>query len=118
MHSLRHERVRELLKRTVGEVIQREISVEEAGLVIVNDVALSGDLQSATVYVGFVGTEAQQKNGLRLIQGKRKRIQGLVGHAVVLKYTPQLRFVTDDSVERGNRVLKILSDIEPTLPPS
>jgi len=36
----------------------------------------------------------------------------------VLKYTPRLRFVRDDSVERGNRVLQILEELERTLPPS
>jgi ribosome-binding factor A len=42
----------------------------------------------------------------------------LLGRAVVLKHTPRLRFVLDDSIERGNRVLAILAEIERTLPAS
>jgi len=42
----------------------------------------------------------------------RKRIQGLVGRAVVLKYTPTLKFILDDSVVRGNRVLQIIEELE------
>lgn len=118
MQSLRHQRVRELLKREIGEVIRREIPVGESGLLTVNDVALAGDLQSAAVYVGIVGTAEQQRKGFELLRKERLRIQGLVGRAVVLKYTPKLRFVRDDSVERGNRVLQIIAEIERSQSPS
>ena len=118
MPSLRHQRVRELLKREVGEIIRREIAAGDAGLITVNDVGLAGDLQSATVFVGIVGSSEQQRKGLGILKKERLRIQGLLGRAVVLKYTPKLRFVRDDSIERGNRVLEILEELERTLPPS
>jgi|SRR6185295_812789 len=118
MQSLRHQRVRELLKRAIGEVIRREIPVGEAGLISVNDVGVAGDLKSATVFVGIVGTAEQQRKGFEVLNRERLRLQGLVGRAIVLKYTPKLRFVRDDSVERGNRVLQIIDEIERTLPPS
>jgi ribosome-binding factor A len=118
MQSLRHQRVRELLKREVGEIIRREIATGDAGLITVNDVGLAGDLQSATVFVGIVGTSEQQRKGLAILKKERHRIQGLLGRAVVLKYTPKLRFERDDSIERGNRVLQILEELERTLPPS
>ena len=118
MQSLRHQRVRELLKREIGEVIRREIPVGEAGLITVNDVGVAGDLQSATVFVGIVGTADQQRKGIELLKRERLRIQGLVGRAVVLKYTPKLRFVRDDSVARGNRVLEIMEELERSRPPS
>src|SRR5438445_2244852 len=104
MQSLRHQRVRELLKREIGEIIRREIPVGDAGLITVNDVGVAGDLQSATVFVGIIGNAEQQRKGLEILKRERPRIQGLLGRAVVLKYTPNLRFALDDSVERGNRV--------------
>ena len=112
MSSLRLQRVRELLKREIGEVIRREIPVGEAGLISVNDVVVSGDLHSATVYVGVLGNAQQQKTGLHKLTQHRKRIQSLVSKAVILKYTPQLRFIMDVSVEKGNRVLKVLEELE------
>jgi ribosome-binding factor A len=108
--------VRELLKRTIGEVIRREISVEEAGLITVNDVGVSADLHSATVFVGIVGSKEQQKRGEAILQGARKRIQTLVGQAIVLKYTPVLRFLVNDSIEKGNRVIQIIEEIEKLSP--
>jgi ribosome-binding factor A len=112
MASLRHERVRELLKREIGEAIRREFHVNEAGLISVNDVDLAGDLKSAVVFISIFGNATQQKRGLQLLTDNRVRIQGLVGRAVVLKYTPTLKFIFDDSLVRGNRVLQIIDELE------
>ncbi|HWF17920.1 MAG TPA: 30S ribosome-binding factor RbfA [Verrucomicrobiae bacterium] len=117
MSSLRLERVRELLKRELGEIIRREIPVGEAGLITVNDVHVASDLHSAMVYVGVLGSAGQQKKALAGLEHHRKRIQGLVGKAVILKYTPQLRFMIDQSIEEGNKVLKIIDELEHTAPP-
>jgi ribosome-binding factor A len=114
MPSLRLQRVRELLKRAIGEIIHREFPVGQAGLISVNDVDVTGDLKSATVFLSILGTADQQKRGLALIAEHRGRIQGMVSRAVVLKYTPALRFVIDDSVVRGNRVLQIIEELEKT----
>ena len=112
MSNLRHERVRELLKREIGEAIRREFHVNEAGLISVNDVDVAGDLKSAIVFISIFGNPAQQKRGLELLTNNRVRIQGLVARAVVLKYTPTLKFVFDDSLVRGNRVLQIIEELE------
>jgi ribosome-binding factor A len=113
MPSLRIQRVRELLKREIGEVIRREFEVSEAGLITVNDVDVSGDLHSAVVFISVLGRPEQQKRAITLLAHHRKRIQGLVGRAVVLKYTPTLRFKVDHSVNRGNRVLEIMNELFP-----
>jgi ribosome-binding factor A len=112
MPSLRVQRVRELLKREIGEVIRREFEVSEVGLITVNDVDVSGDLHSAVVFISILGKPDQQKRGLAQLAAHRKRIQGLVGRAVILKYTPTLKFVMDDSVVRGNRVLEIIEELD------
>ncbi len=117
MPSLRLQRVRELLKREIGEVIRREFQVAEVGLISVNDVDVAGDLHSAVVFISILGSAEQQKRGAGLLARHRKRIQGLVGRAVILKYTPRLTFRVDDSIERGNRVLGIIEELERTLPP-
>ena len=118
MPNLRHERVRELLKREIGEAIRREFHVNEVGLITVNDVDVGGDLKSAVVFISILGNAEQQKRGLIVLDQHRVRIQGLVGRSVVLKFTPTLKFVIDDSIVRGNRVLKIIEDLEKQTPSS
>lgn len=116
MPTLRHERVRELLKRAIGEAIRREFNVSDVGLISVNDVECAGDLKSATVFISILGNADQQKRALAQLTEHRPRIQGLMAKAVVLKYTPTLRFVVDDSVVRGNRVLQIIEELDKTSP--
>ena len=112
MSNLRLQRVRELLKRAIGEILRQELPIDQTGLVTVNDVGVSSDFRSATVFVGIVGNAAQKKHGAAVLKRDCKRIQTLVGKAVVLKYTPLLRFVVDDSIERGNKILKIIEELE------
>ena len=116
MASLRLQRVRELLKREIGEAVRREFHVSEAGLITVNDVDVAGDLKSATVFISILGNPDQQKRGFQLLNEHRVRIQGFIGQAVVLKYTPKLKFAFDDSIVRGNRVLQIMEELEKSMP--
>ena len=115
MPNLRHERVRELLKRAIGEAIRREFHVNDVGLITVNDIDVGGDLRTAVVFITILGNADQQKHGLQVLEQNRIRIQGLVAKSVILKYTPQLHFKLDESIERGTRVIHILSEIE--IPP-
>ena len=110
--SLRLQRVRELLKREIGEVIRRQLPVDQVGLINVNDVDVAANLHNATVFIGVLGGEPQKKRAMEALEQNRKRIQAYLGKAVVLKYTPHLRFVLDESVERGNRILRLLDELE------
>jgi ribosome-binding factor A len=118
MHEVRKLRVQELLKRTLGEIVRREIPLDEAGLISVNSVEVAADLQSAIAYVGVVGDARQRKTALALLDRNAKLFQGQMAKAVVLKYTPRLKFELDESIERGNRVLSIIEELEKTPPPT
>ena len=112
MPSLRHERVRELLKRTVGDILRRELSTEECGLVSVNDVGVANDLHSAIIFVSVLGSESQQYAASKRLERDRSHFQYMLGREVVLKYTPKIKFNLTDSIEGGDRVLEILKEIE------
>ena|ERR1035437_1828992 len=116
MPNLRHDRVCELLRRAIGEAIRREFHVDDVGLITVNDINVGGDLRTAVVFITILGNADQQKRGLHVLEQNRIRLQGLVAKSVVLKYTPTLKFVVDDSIVRGNRVLQILDELEKTPP--
>ncbi len=112
MPNLRHERVRELLKRAIGEAIRREFDTNDVGLITVNDLDVGGDLRTAVVFITILGNPTQQKNGLQALEQNRILIQSLVAKSVILKYTPTLKFIVDDSIVRGNRVLQILDELD------
>ena len=116
MSNLRHERVRELLKRAIGEAIRREFDTDNVGLITVNDIDVGGDLRTAVVFITILGNPTQQKNGLQALEQNRILIQSLVAKSVILKYTPTLKFIVDDSIVRGNRVLQILDELDKPAP--
>lgn len=110
----RLERVKEVLKRELGEIIRREIDFD-APLVTVQDVDVTPDLKNAHVFVSVIGDVAAKKTALKTLLDHRQLLQHEVAKRVVMKFTPHLHFRIDETIERGDRVIDILSKIE--LPP-
>ncbi|HZE56792.1 MAG TPA: 30S ribosome-binding factor RbfA [Chthoniobacterales bacterium] len=103
-------RVNELLKRELSSIITREINFEGA-LVTLNQVDVTPDLKSAHAYVSVLG-KGDQSAVMAKLEKHRAILQSTLAKAVTLKYTPQLVFHLDDSIERGARVFEILQEIE------
>ena len=116
MPSLRQQRVRELLKRTVGEILRRELDSESCGIITVNDVGMANDLHSAMIFVSVLGGDEQKRTAAKRLKSERSRIQYMLGCEVVLKYTPRIKFELDDAIEAGNRVMSILEEMEQVNP--
>ena len=112
MPSLRHERVRELLKRTIGNILRREFNTSEHGLVSVNDVGLANDLHSATVFVSVLGSKTQRDATAQRLTQDRSHLQYIFGKEMVLKYTPKIKFELSDAIAEGDRVLLLLDELE------
>ena len=106
----RLDRVNELIKRELSDLIRREISFN-AKLVTIQQVDITPDLKHAHVYVGVIGTPDEQKEALNELHENRQRLQNEVSKRVVIKYTPQLHFKLDTSGERGDRILQILDEL-------
>lgn len=110
----RLERVNELLKRELGELIRREVSFE-AALVTLQQVDITPDLKHAHVFISVIGSAEQAKAAMAKLHDSRKNLQRLLSKRVILKNTPQLHFKLDEAIERGTRVINILNEIE--IPP-
>ena len=110
----RLQRVNEVLKRELSEIILREVSFE-AKLVTVQSVDIAPDLKNAFVYVSAIGSDEEKRAAITALREHRQTLQHELTKRVVLKYTPQLHFKIDESIERGDRVIEILDQIE--LPP-
>ena len=111
----RMARVGELLKRELSRCIEREFEFKDA-LVTIHAVDVTPDLRSAHVFVGVVGGEGAAKRVIDKLNHRRSHLQSQVMKRVVLKYTPQLHFQEDGSVERGVKVVSILDEIAEQTP--
>jgi len=112
MSSYRMRRVSELVKQEISEIIRSDIASGDIGLITVTGCEVASDLKTARVYVSVLGGKEKQAAALALLERQHGHIQHALGRAVVLKYTPHLQFHIDDSLERGDRVLRILDEIE------
>jgi ribosome-binding factor A len=108
----RLERVNEVLKRELSEIISREINFATQVLVTITAVDITPDLRQCHVFVSIIGQEAQKVRVLEQLEEHRTIMQRELSKRVVLKYTPHLYFKLDDSIERGSRVLKIIQDLD------
>ncbi len=116
----RLERVNSLLRRVIGDAMFRVLMGEDvsAGLVTVTGVSCGKDLRNATVRVSVFGDEAEQKRVLGLIIRHAHEFERVVNREVRMKFTPQLRFVLDRSIEKGDHVLAVLDALKPAEQPA
>ena len=108
----RLERVNEVIKRELSEIVSREIHFSAQILVTIHAVAISPDLRQCQVYVSVIGKPEQKSQVLADLEERRASLQRELSRRVVLKYTPHLYFKLDDSIERGSRVLEIMQDLD------
>ncbi len=106
--SLRSNRVAEQMKKELGEIIGRKIKDPRVGFVTVTDVAVTGDLQEATVYITSLGNEREKSETLKALEKASGFIRSEIGTRIRLRRTPEIKFEFDTSIEYGNKIDALL----------
>ncbi|XP_068325519.1 probable ribosome-binding factor A, chloroplastic [Pyrus communis] len=83
-----------------------------SSLTTISDVEVSTDLQVVKVYVSIFGDERGKEVALAGLKSKAKYVRGQLGRRMKLRLTPEIRFIEDESLERGSRVIAILDKIK------
>ena len=110
--SLRNERVRKTLMKEIADIIQKDIRDPRiAGVISITDIDISHDNSFAKVYFSvFAPGDAKQKT-IDALEENVPKIRYEVGKRIRLRLTPELRFIPDDSLERGTKVMDIIDKI-------
>ena len=116
----RLERVNSLLKRVIGESVFRVLQGDDTNpvLVTVTGVSCAKNLRNATVRVSVFGEPAEQNRVLSHLVRRTHEFERIVNSEVRLKFTPQLRFVLDHSLEKGDHVLQLLDSLPDAAAPT
>jgi ribosome-binding factor A len=110
----RINRVNELLRSEISHLIAREIKDPRvAGVISITEVVASSDLRSARVYVSVMGQEADRQAALEGIRSAASFLRRELRVRVNLRHTPHMTFVLDDSIEEGERVLRLMEGLTP-----
>ncbi|KAK9078767.1 hypothetical protein SSX86_002825 [Deinandra increscens subsp. villosa] len=83
-----------------------------SSLTTISDVEVSSDLQVVKVYVSVFGDERGKEVALSGLKSKARYVRGQLGKRMKLRLTPEIRFIEDESLERGSRVIAILDKIK------
>lgn len=112
MGELRVRKIQEFIKQEVSRIILQELKDPRLGFVTVTDARITGDLREATVYVSLFGSDEEKKNTLAALNKAQGYIRSEVGKRLGIRYSPQIEFKEDESLEYGMKIESILHDIE------
>ena len=110
-HSHRTERVADLLRQELSQLLEREVRDPRVGFVTITRVELTRDLQTARVGITVLGDETQKKQSLQGLSAAQGFLRRQLARRLGLKHTPALVFELDQSLESEQRIEELLRQI-------
>lgn len=112
MPSQRQLRVADRLKEEIARILRREVEDPRVGFVTITDVVVSADLKHARVFFSVIGDSPDEpEEALRGLLRARKFIRKCLADQAELRYTPELEFRYDPTVERAQRIETVLHQL-------
>ena len=108
----RPDRVGDQLRQELAELIAREVHDPGIGFLTMTRVKVTPDLQQARVFYTTIGDEKQRKETARALERATPFLRRQLGRRLRLKHVPELDFFYDESIERQDRIERIMLDIQ------
>lgn len=114
MKATRITRVNEIIRRELATQLYRLVHRPDfdAAAVTVTHVMTAVDLRTARVLISIRATPEEQDRMLHILKSMRAEFQEALKKNVILRYTPHLQFVLDQSIAQGDNVLQILDRLQ------
>lgn len=112
MGTQRMQRVSDLLRQEISEIMRRRMKDPRLGFLTVTSVEVSPDLRYAKVYVSSPGTESELTDRVKILSGAAGFIRGELFKRITLKFIPELSFRADRSIEHAIRISKVLKELQ------
>jgi len=107
----RINRISEEVKREVSNIIRSELKDPRLpSMVSVVSANVTKDLRYAKIYVSVLGTDEEKKSAMQALKSASGFIRREVGRRVQLRYTPELHFELDTSIEHGVYITKLINE--------
>lgn len=114
MTSHRANRVAEEIKREITQMLRDEIKDPRVGFVTVTAVEVTPDIRYAKVYVSVYGGDETKVQSLQALEKAKGFVRTELGKRMRLRYTPEISFKFDSSIEHGARIMKLLEEVKET----
>ncbi len=106
----RAERISDQMKEEVADILMRKIKDPRIGFVTVTDVEVADDLRNAKVFVSIYGGDKDKT--LKGLESASAFIRSELGRRMRLRYTPEILFRFDKTVEEGAHIMELLRTLE------
>ena len=110
--SQRTDRLDSQIRQELMELLQREMKDPRIGFVTITRVETARDLGSARVWVSVLGTSEEQASAIAALTSAAPWLRRQLGGRLTIRHVPQLLIRHDDSIEAGDRVLRLLRELE------
>ena len=110
--QLRIEKLQELIKQEMSKMLLTDLKDPRIGFVTVTDVEMTGDLREAKIYVSVMGGDEQVKSSLEGLNSALGFVRREIGQRVRLRFTPEISFALDTSLDYGDHIQKLLLQVE------
>ncbi|HEX2277496.1 MAG TPA: 30S ribosome-binding factor RbfA [Candidatus Tectomicrobia bacterium] len=107
----RSERLGELILAEISDLTARDIKDPRVGFVTFTRVEMSDDLRYAKVFVSSLGSEQEKARTLQGLASATGYIRRHLGRALHLRYTPDITFLIDESLEHGAKIAQLLRQL-------
>jgi ribosome-binding factor A len=108
----RTDRIGALMQREISDILQNQIKDPRVGFCTVTHVEVSADLRHSKVHVSVMGDENQCQTSMAGLENAAGFIRREIGQRLSLRYTPEIRFIRDKSVDHILNVDKLLKEIK------
>jgi ribosome-binding factor A len=108
----RPERVADILREEISQIVGYELEDPRLTMVTVTDVRLSDNRREARVFVTIAGNEEEHRLALSALRHAAPYVRKQLGLSLNLPRTPEIHFVRDLVEEQGERVDRLLQEIE------
>jgi ribosome-binding factor A len=107
----RSQRVGDLIREEVAEIIMYRLKDPRIGFVTVTGVDMSPDMKNARVYVSILKEEDRELT-LEILNSSKSFIRSLLSKRLSMKFIPTVEFRFDTSIEYGYKIDKLLKEIK------
>ncbi len=109
----RADRVSEAIKREVGVMLSREVKDPGVHFVTVTGVETTDDLRHAKIFVSILGDEKTRQESMAGLERAKGFLRRELGHRLQLRYTPEIQFRLDTSLDHAMKIKGLLNQIKP-----
>jgi ribosome-binding factor A len=110
--SQRTDRLDSQIRAELAELLQREMKDPRVGFATITRVETARDLGTARVWVSTMGSDEERAQTMKALTDAAPWLRRQLGDRLTLRHIPQLVIREDDSIEAGDRVLRLLRELE------